>query len=129
MPPLLLVLAIILPMLGMLSLRSHRITLRILSRTRVVPRDVGPVLDVLVEIADVAAYFMVGLEGEGDDGDEAECEPFPGEERGLARFFEKGEGRFGGKGMGFTSVYRRGRNDCRSFGIGRLGFRSLRGGR
>lgn len=39
---------------------------------------VRAVLDVLPEIADVAADFLVGLEREGDDGDEAECEPFPG---------------------------------------------------
>lgn len=39
---------------------------------------VGAVLDVLPEVADVAADFLVGLEREGDDGDEAEGEPFPG---------------------------------------------------
>lgn len=38
---------------------------------------VGPVLDVLPEIADVAADFLVGLEREGDQRDEAECEPLP----------------------------------------------------
>ena len=40
---------------------------------------VGAVLDVLPEVADVAADLVVGLEREGDDGDEAEGEPFPGE--------------------------------------------------
>lgn len=53
---------------------------------------VGSVLDVLPEIADVAADFLVGLHAEGDHGDEAECEPLPGED-GLA-----GERRLGGKG-------------------------------
>ena len=38
---------------------------------------VGAVLDVLPEIADVAADLLVGLERERDDGDEAEGEPFP----------------------------------------------------
>lgn len=32
---------------------------------------VGPVLDVLVEAADVAAYFVPWFEAEGDQGDEA----------------------------------------------------------
>lgn len=35
------------------------------------------VLDILPEIADVATDLPIGLEAEGDDGDEAECEPFP----------------------------------------------------
>lgn len=39
---------------------------------------VGAVLDVLPEVANVAADFLVRLEREGDDGDEAEGEPFPG---------------------------------------------------
>jgi hypothetical protein len=39
---------------------------------------IGPVLDVLPEIADVAPDFLVRLERKGDDGDEAEGEPFPG---------------------------------------------------
>jgi len=38
---------------------------------------VWPVLDLLTGIADVAADFLAGLEGEGHDGDEAEGEPFP----------------------------------------------------
>lgn len=36
------------------------------------------VLDILPEIADMAADLLVGLERERDDRDEAECEPFPG---------------------------------------------------
>lgn len=63
---------LLLPLLLSLPRRAHGITLRILSTC-----DIGAVLDVLVEIAYVAAYFLVRLEGEGDDGDEAECEPFP----------------------------------------------------
>lgn len=38
---------------------------------------VRAVLDVLAEVADVAADFLVWLEREGDDGHEAEGEPFP----------------------------------------------------
>jgi hypothetical protein len=38
---------------------------------------VRAVLDVLPEIADVAADLVVGFEAEGDEGDEAEGEPFP----------------------------------------------------
>lgn len=38
---------------------------------------VGPVPDVLPEVTDVAADLLVGLEAEGDDGDEAEGEPLP----------------------------------------------------
>ena len=34
-------------------------------------------LDVLPEVAHVAADFAVGLYAEGDHGDEAEGEPFP----------------------------------------------------
>ena len=36
------------------------------------------ILDILPEIADVAADLLVGLERERDNRDEAECEPFPG---------------------------------------------------
>jgi hypothetical protein len=39
---------------------------------------VGAILDILPEIADVAADLLVRLERERDDGDEAEGEPFPG---------------------------------------------------
>lgn len=35
------------------------------------------VLDVLVEVADVAADLVPRLDGEGDDGHEAEGEPLP----------------------------------------------------
>ena len=38
---------------------------------------VRAVLDILVEVADVAADFLVGLEREGNNGNEAEGEPFP----------------------------------------------------
>ena len=38
---------------------------------------IRPVLDVLPEIADVAADLVVGLEAEGDERDEAEREPLP----------------------------------------------------
>lgn len=38
---------------------------------------VRSVFDVLPEVADVAADFLVGLERERDDRDEAECEPLP----------------------------------------------------
>jgi hypothetical protein len=38
---------------------------------------VGTVLDVLVEVADVAPDLLVWLEREGDNGYEAEGEPFP----------------------------------------------------
>lgn len=38
---------------------------------------VGPVLDVLTEIADVASDFVARLERERYDGHEAEGEPFP----------------------------------------------------
>lgn len=47
--------------------------------------DVRAKLDVLVEIADVAADVAVGLEREGYDGDEAEREPFPVPQARLAR--------------------------------------------
>jgi len=39
--------------------------------------DVGAVLDVLPEVADVAADLLIGLDAEWDDRDEAEGEPFP----------------------------------------------------
>ena len=38
---------------------------------------VRAVLYILAEVADVAPDFLVRLEREGDDGHEAECEPFP----------------------------------------------------
>jgi len=38
---------------------------------------VGSVFDVLVEVADVAADFLVRLQREGDQWQEAECEPLP----------------------------------------------------
>jgi hypothetical protein len=38
---------------------------------------IWPVLDVLAKMADVATDFLVGLDRERDDGDEAECEPLP----------------------------------------------------
>ena len=38
---------------------------------------IRPVFDILPEITDVAAQLPVRLQGEGDDGDEAEREPFP----------------------------------------------------
>jgi hypothetical protein len=38
---------------------------------------IGSVLDILAKVADMAPDFLVGFEREGDDGDEAECEPFP----------------------------------------------------
>ena len=38
---------------------------------------IRPVLDILPEMAYVAPDFFVGLEAERDEGDEAECEPFP----------------------------------------------------
>jgi hypothetical protein len=38
---------------------------------------VRAVLDVLEEVADVATNLLVGLEAKGNDGDEAEGEPFP----------------------------------------------------
>lgn len=38
---------------------------------------IGSLLDILVSVADVAGDFMPRLEGEGNDWDEAECEPFP----------------------------------------------------
>lgn len=38
---------------------------------------VRPVLDILPEVADVAADLLVRLERERDEGDEAEGEPFP----------------------------------------------------
>jgi len=40
-------------------------------------RQFRPILDVLPEIADVASDFLAWLEAEGDNGDEAECKPFP----------------------------------------------------
>jgi len=46
--------------------------------------DVWAVLDVLLEVADVAVHGVPGFEGEGDEGDEAKGEPFP-VGRGLAQ--------------------------------------------
>jgi hypothetical protein len=45
--------------------------------------DVRPLPDVLVEVADVAGDVVVGLEGEGDERDEADGEPFPVEKLRL----------------------------------------------
>lgn len=71
---------------------------------------VGSVFDVLVEVADVAANFLVRLEREGDQRQEAECKPLP--VCGLARM-EKGRGR-----GDVTSASLSGLSCCRSFGIG-----------
>jgi len=38
---------------------------------------IGPIFDVLVEAADMAAHLFVGLQREGDNWNEAEGEPFP----------------------------------------------------
>lgn len=56
----------------------HDALLRVTSRHAHLLLYVGSVFDVLVEVADVAADFLVGLEGEGDERQEAECEPLPG---------------------------------------------------
>ena len=39
--------------------------------------DVGPVFDVLVELANVAADVLIRFEAEGDHWNETEREPFP----------------------------------------------------
>jgi hypothetical protein len=39
--------------------------------------NIGSVLDILAEVANVASDLFVRLEREGDDGDEAKREPFP----------------------------------------------------
>jgi hypothetical protein len=38
---------------------------------------IWPVLDILTEMANMASDFLVRLERERNDGDEAECKPFP----------------------------------------------------
>jgi hypothetical protein len=38
---------------------------------------VRPVLEILLESADVAGYLLPGFEAEGDDRNETEGEPFP----------------------------------------------------
>jgi hypothetical protein len=57
--------------------RAHGVALRRLAVAHLL-LHVRAVLDVLVEVADVAADLLVRLQREGDDGDEAEGEPFPG---------------------------------------------------
>jgi hypothetical protein len=39
--------------------------------------DVGPVFDVLIELANVAADVLVGLKAERYNGHETKCEPLP----------------------------------------------------
>jgi hypothetical protein len=39
--------------------------------------DIRALANVLVEVADVAGDVVVGFEGEGDERDEADGEPFP----------------------------------------------------
>lgn len=39
--------------------------------------NVGSVLDVLMEAADMAAHIVIWLHAERDDGDKTECEPLP----------------------------------------------------
>lgn len=72
------------------------------------------VLDILPEIADVAANFLIRLERERDDGDEAEGEPFPKCVRKAK--LQTGEGSVL-KGPGRTSASSHGRKSCRSSGI------------
>lgn len=63
-----------------LLMTSHLITLLILWRhtsSTNLCLYVRAVLDVLPEIADMAAELFVGFEAERDDRDEAEGEPFP----------------------------------------------------
>lgn len=52
--------------------------------------DVRAVLDVLPEIADVAADFLARLQTKGQYGDEAEGEPFP-MTGGVSRILRKGK--------------------------------------
>jgi hypothetical protein len=54
---------------------NRRILLRATSLNLLL--HIGSVLDILAKVAHVASDFLVGLEREGDDGDEAECKPFP----------------------------------------------------
>lgn len=63
-----------------MSRRAHGVPLRRLPIAHLL-LDVRAVLDVLIEVADVAADFLVGLQREGNDGDEAEGEPFPRKQR------------------------------------------------
>lgn len=49
----------------------------ILLRLRAGVLRIRTVLEVLKEVADVAADLVPGAERKGDDGDEAEGEPFP----------------------------------------------------
>jgi hypothetical protein len=78
---------------------------------------VGAILDILPEIADVAADLLVRLERERDDGDEAEGEPFP-ECVSTASFVAEC---VGGRVLGEarTSASSRARRSCRSSGIAR----------
>ena len=66
-----------LPATPPLILRRRRLHRYIATSTVHLILHVRPVLDVLVEAADVAGDFVPGLHAEGDDGDEAEGEPFP----------------------------------------------------
>lgn len=65
-------------------LHDDRLALRTSANLRL---HIRPILDILPEIAHVAADFLVRLQAKRDDGDEAECEPFPGGEV-LARCVE-----------------------------------------
>lgn len=54
----------------------HNTTLRTPIPTQL-SLNIRPVLDILEEVANAAADFLVGFEAERYDGDEAEGEPFP----------------------------------------------------
>jgi hypothetical protein len=67
------------------NLRSSSSTIHLLLHVRAK-------LDILAEITDVAGDGVPGLEAEGDDGDEAEGEPFPVVENTLAFLWGMGWG-------------------------------------
>lgn len=71
---------------SVLSGRPHRIALRLLPIAHLL-LHVRAVLDILVEIADVAADLFIRFERKGYHGDEAEGKPFPRQGREASAKF------------------------------------------
>jgi len=60
-----------------IRIHRHRSSLHFCPTTKLLEFRLRPILDVLPEMAHMAPDFLVRLEAEWDNGDEAEGKPFP----------------------------------------------------
>jgi len=60
-----------------IRIHRHSTALYLCPTAKLLQLGFGAIRDILPEVADVAPDFLVRLEAKRDNGDEAECEPFP----------------------------------------------------